>query len=55
MDKSHVPTGFLLFEDLIRFLINDLGVRSPRKTWHQRLIDSEKRFHQEFNTKIKGA
>jgi hypothetical protein len=56
LDKAHLPTGYVFIEDVIRFLIDDLGVKPPcGGAWHRLLVDSEKKFHDEFNTKIKGA
>lgn len=55
LKKSHVPSGYVILEDVVRFLICDLGVKPPcgKVTWHRRLLDSEERFHRDFNTKFR--
>jgi hypothetical protein len=46
----HIPTGFVLVEHVIRFLVNDLGV--PGKDgWEAKLRDSEDKFFAEFSSK----
>lgn len=55
LDKAHLPTGYVIVEDVIRFLIDDLRVRPPcGDEWHERLVKSEVSFHDKFNTKVKG-
>ncbi len=53
LDKAHTPCGFVLVEDIIRFLISDLGVKPPcgKAQWHKKLIESEKKFFHEFNAR----
>jgi len=43
-NKIHIPSGYVVIEDVIRFLITDLGVKPPcgSTKWHQKLVDSEK-------------
>lgn len=50
LNRLHVPTGFVLIEHVIRFLINDLSVRGV-EGWEQALMNSENRFFQEFSPK----
>jgi len=52
-NKIHMPSGYVVIEDVIRFLITDLGVKPPcgKTTWHQKLVDSEKKFFREFNAR----
>ncbi len=44
--KTHLPTGWLTIEELIRFLIVGCGVRPKRKEWDRFLQESEERFRQ---------
>ena len=44
----HVPTGYVLLEDVIRFCIHDLGVPPQQENWHKELAKSERRFKDEF-------
>ena len=46
----HIPTGFVLIEHVIRFLINDLGV-PPKASWEAKLRESEDKFFAEFSSK----
>ena len=52
LDKVHVATGRVLIEDVIRFLITELGHRPPcgMSKWEGLLGDSERRFYEEFTT-----
>jgi len=53
LDKVHLPSGYVMLEDVIRFLITDFGVKPPcgAAKWHQKLVESEKRFFREFNAR----
>jgi hypothetical protein len=51
LDKVHIPTGWVTIEEIIRFLIKDLGVPSVSRDWSQRLAASEKVFYEEFASK----
>lgn len=53
LNKVHTPCGFVLIEDIIRFLISDLGVKPPcgKVQWHKKLVESEKQFFSEFNAR----
>lgn len=45
LDKLHLPTGWTTIEDVIRFLIVDLGARPPcGDEWPDILLDSKRRF-----------
>jgi hypothetical protein len=51
MNKLHLPTGWVVLEEVIRFLIHDLGVRPPcGNDWHKAIEDSEKAFRESFST-----
>lgn len=47
--RLHMPSGYVVIEDVLRFLIHDLGVRPRSKDWHDALIESEKQFKETFN------
>jgi hypothetical protein len=52
LDKLHSPTGWVTLEELIRFLIVDLGIKPPcGKDWVTTLIKSEAAFYEEFTSK----
>jgi hypothetical protein len=48
-NRLHTPSGYVVIEDVLRFLINDLGVVAQTKSWHDTLIASEKQFKENFN------
>jgi hypothetical protein len=49
LDRVHIPTRWVLMEDVIRFLITDLGVRPPcGDEWLKVLKDGFRRFRNEF-------
>jgi hypothetical protein len=43
----HLPTGYVVIEDVIRFFINDLGVRPLSPDWHKILEESYEQFRAE--------
>ena len=52
LKKTHLPTGWVTIEELLRFLISELGVTSPcGDRWDQELRDGESRFYEEFTSK----
>ena len=51
LKKSHLPTGWVLIEDVIRFLIVDLGVKAKESGWHDVLEESRKAFFERFSAK----
>ena len=50
LDRLHVPTGFVLIEHVVRFLINDLQVPGL-EGWDAELRRCEDRFFAEFNSR----
>jgi hypothetical protein len=51
-DKVHAPTGWVTLEEVIRFLIHDLGHAAPcGDSWPKVLARSEKLFHGELTSK----
>jgi hypothetical protein len=52
LNKAHVPTGWVTIEEVIRFMIVDLGVKPPcGSTWPDVLARSERKFFEEFTSK----
>jgi hypothetical protein len=52
LKKTHLPTGWVTLEEVLRFLINELGVAPPcGDRWDQELRDGERRFYEEFTSK----
>lgn len=47
--KSHVPTGRVSIESVIRFLIEELHVRPLRPNWDRVLIEGEQSFNDRRN------
>lgn len=48
LKKLHLPTGWTTFEDIVRFLITDLGVKPLDDNWPVVLMQSEKLFRDRF-------
>jgi hypothetical protein len=48
-DRLHTPSGYVVIEDVIRFLLHDLRVRPQSKNWHELLLESDKKFKEDFN------
>ncbi|MDR3410860.1 MAG: hypothetical protein P4L87_07960 [Formivibrio sp.] len=46
LDRTHIPTGWVTVEELIRFLIVELKVKCKTKKWEQLLFDSEDKFRE---------
>jgi len=44
--KFHIPTGWVTIEEVIRFLITDLGVPPLIDKWDEELRESEKQFRE---------
>ena len=44
LGEAHIPTGWVTVEELIRFLIQGLGVRPRKGNWDKLLRDSEEKF-----------
>lgn len=52
LKKTHLPTGWVTIEEVLRFLINELGVTPPcGDRWNDELRDGERRFYEEFTSK----
>jgi hypothetical protein len=52
LDKAHVPTGWVTLEEVIRFLIVELGHKPPcGARWPSVLADSERAFYEDFTGK----
>lgn len=48
MNDYHLPTGFVTLEEVIRFLIVDLGVRALSDNWDTVLDESYRRFKSDY-------
>lgn len=48
-DRLHTPSGYVVIEDVLRYLFNDLKVKPQSRDWHDLLIESEKKFKRDFN------
>ena len=48
LSKLHIPTGSVTIEDVIRFLIADLGVPPLTEQWEEDLRRSERRTREWF-------
>jgi hypothetical protein len=48
LNEFHVPTGFVLIEEVIRFLIVDLGAKPLSEDWARHLDESYDKFKMEF-------
>jgi hypothetical protein len=52
LDKTHLPTGWVTMEEVIRFLIVELGVKPPcGDEWPRILETSERAFYEQFTGK----
>jgi len=49
--ESHLPTGWVLIEHVMRFLFHDLHVEPRTETWPQILRASETKFYEQFTSK----
>jgi hypothetical protein len=53
LNKAHVPTGWVTIEEVIRFLIVELGVKPPCGSgWSRVLAESERAFYEDFTSKV---
>jgi hypothetical protein len=48
-DRLHTPSGYVVIEDVLRFLIHDMKVKPQSKNWHSLLMESDKKFKEDFN------
>ena len=52
LNKAHAPAGWVLIEEIIRFMIVDLGLAPPcGDAWPEVLDESERLFYEEFTGK----
>lgn len=51
LNRSHPPSGWITIEELIRFLIHDLGVAPVDSNWPEALEESEREFFESFTSK----
>lgn len=52
LNRLHLPTGWVTIEEVIRFLVAEMGVTPPcGSEWGRLLADSERRFFEEFTSK----
>ena len=52
LKKAHLPTGWVTIEEVLRFLINELGVTPPcGDRWNDEILDGERRFYEDFTSK----
>ena len=51
LDRLHTPTGWVTIEEIVRFLIVDLGMKPAREGWADILGRSEKQFMETFSPK----
>lgn len=49
LHKVHLPTGYVIFEEVLRFLFMDLKVKPKAPDWAAKLAASEKKFREEFS------
>lgn len=50
LNDWHLPTGYVPFEEVIRFCIDDLGVKPLSAEWHEVLDESYRKFTTSFST-----
>jgi hypothetical protein len=51
LNREHAPSGWVTIEEMIRFLIHDLGVAPVTQDWPTLLADSERKFFENFTSK----
>lgn len=51
LDRAHIPTGWVLIEDVLRFVFHDLHVEARTANWPTMLEESRQRFFEEFTGK----
>lgn len=49
LNKLHTPTGFVLVEYVLRFLVTELQLKPANDEWEERLDESEARYREEFS------
>jgi hypothetical protein len=48
LNNMHLPTGWVRFEEVMRFCIVDLEATQQTKRWNDALVESYRRFKEEF-------
>lgn len=51
LDRLHTPSGWVTIEEVIRFLIHDLGVKPRDNAWPTVLGEGDRRFYEDFTSK----
>jgi hypothetical protein len=51
MNRAHTPSGWVTIEEILRFIIVDLGVLPRTKNWPSVLAASERKFYEDFTSK----
>jgi hypothetical protein len=51
LNRVHVPSGWVTIEEMLRFLIYDLGVPPVSTDWPKVIMDSEREFYENFTSK----
>jgi hypothetical protein len=54
LNKLHLPTGYTTIEEVVRFLVYDLGVKPLSDDWVEVLAASERAFYTDFTSKRYG-
>ncbi|HKO90031.1 MAG TPA: hypothetical protein VJU61_02700 [Polyangiaceae bacterium] len=49
LNRLHTPTGFVLIEYVLRFLLTELGVRPSTDDWEDVLEQSQEKFFKDFS------
>ena len=49
LNRLHTPTGFVLIEYVLRFLLTEMGVKATSDDWESILERSESKFFKEFS------
>jgi hypothetical protein len=51
LNRVHIPTGWVLLEEVLRFLVIELGARPAQVEWDSVLQKSESAFFTQFTSK----
>lgn len=49
LNRLHMPTGWVLIEDVLRFLLTDMEVEPASYEWETALVDSRETFFEKFS------
>jgi|SRR6478735_2979048 len=55
LNRLHTPTGYVLIEYVLRFLLTDMGVTPASDDWERVLTDSEDAFFRRFSERTSQA